>query len=462
MVRDLPPKPEPGEAAILEQNEIPPGEPVYVIPPIELEPEITFRADQLAEQRDWGHGPLGLVELHGKGYKGEGEIVAICDTGGDPDHPDLKARFLPDGHKDYTGSRYGWRDVQGHGTHCSGISLASMDGSVGVIGAAPEAKLLIQKVLGDRGSGASSWIAAGIRNAADLNAGVISLSLGGGSPDTQTRSAIQYATSKGAWVVAAAGNDGGPATSYPGHYPETIAVAALDSELRRASFSTINQQNDVATPGVSILSTLPDNRYGRMSGTSMATPYVAGCLALVRSAVKKAGRPIPSQTELMAAFPSLCRDLGAIGHDSSFGWGMPDTAKMIEHFAGPVSPPVPPVPPVPPAPILTHNIRGYAKPDPAHPGEFLVSLNVWKEPVTAVEPAAPRLDLAKLIMIGRAVLEIYLLYQAGNIPGMIARIEKLLRDLGWIQGGSIEALEVPPWVIDLILEFIKKWLENRK
>ena len=339
------------------QKPIPPGEPIYVIPPIERQPEMSLRADMLAEQRDWGHAPLGLEALHAAGYLGEGVVVCIADTGGDPDHPDLKDRYLPEGHADHTGSRYGWRDVQSHGTHCSGIALASKGNDQGIIGAAPSARLLIQKVLGDQGSGASSWIAAGIRRAADLGADIVSLSLGGPSPDSLTRAAIQYATGKGMWVVAAAGNDGGPANSYPGHYPETIAVAAVDRNIARASFSTINSQNDVAAPGVSILSTLPDNRYGTMSGTSMATPYVAGCLALVRGAIKKANVRMPTQTELQAAIVRTSRDILPTGLDSGTGAGLIDPAKLIAEFMTVPPPPVVPPPVPPPTPGKTVTLK---------------------------------------------------------------------------------------------------------
>ena len=234
--------PEDFDPVLLDQDPIPEGDPIYEIPPIEREPEIVIAsADMLAEERDWGHGPLGLEALHAAGVTGAGQVIAICDTGGDPDHPDLASRFLPEGHRDFTGSQYGWRDVQSHGTHCSGIALASRGNNAGVIGAAPDARLLIQKVLGDRGSGASSWIAAGIRNAADVGADVISLSLGGGSPDTQTRSAIQYAISKGCYVVAAAGNDGGPATSYPATTPRPSRWprSTRASPARRSRRSTL-------------------------------------------------------------------------------------------------------------------------------------------------------------------------------------------------------------------------------
>lgn len=337
-------------------SKLPPDGPIYQIPPIEAILEKSIRWDMLAEQRDWGHANLGLRELHDAGYQGDGVLVAICDTGVDPDHPDLRDELEPAKCFDFTGSGT-WRDGHGHGTHCMGIAAASQGKDIGIIGAAPLARKCAMKVLSDSGSGSSSWIAAGIRRAAEVGADIISLSLGGSSPDPQTRAAIQDVTSRGCWVVCAAGNDGGPANSYPGHYPESIAVCATDQGNRRASFSTVNTQNDVSAPGVSILSTLPGNRYGTMSGTSMATPYVAGCLALVRAAIKKAGKPMPTQSRLLEAIADTSKDLATPGHDSQTGWGLINTAGLIARFAA-SPPPPPPPPPTPPPPAPTKGFTG--------------------------------------------------------------------------------------------------------
>lgn len=320
----------------------PAADPIYRLPPGELWPERVLTAAQLAESRDWGHGPLGLEALHARGITGAGVTVAVLDTGVDAAHPDLRARTLPG--RDFTGGTSP-ADRQGHGTHCAGIVAASSNGD-GLIGAAPDAKVLPVKVLDDGGSGASTWIAAGIRWAADQGADVLSLSLGGPAADAGTRAAIQYATGKGCWVVCAAGNDGRPATSYPGHYPESVAVAAVDKDLRRATFSTINPQNDVGAPGVSILSTLPNGRYGNMSGTSMATPYVAGCLALVRGELKRLGRPVPDQAALLAAIGRTSRDIAPAGPDADTGAGLVQPAALLADLAGgPTPPPDPTVPP---------------------------------------------------------------------------------------------------------------------
>lgn len=323
----------------------PTGDVIYSIPPEELQPEISIMAELLpafaADQRDWGHVNLGIEELYNAGHKGAGVLVCIADTGIDYEHPDLKPRIILNKCRDFTGSNAGFMDRQGHGTHCAGIVAASSDGE-GLIGVAPEASLMSSKVLGDQGSGASTWIAAGIRHATAQGADIISLSLGGPSPDQATRAAIQEAVNAGVWVVCAAGNDGGPANSYPGHYDISIAVAASDRNDKRASFSTTNRENDITAPGVSIMSTLPRGRYGAMSGTSMATPYVAGCLAILRGALKKAGLAIPRQSEILELMGRTSKDLGAGGKDSEYGFGLISTKGMLGAFDTKPNPPTEP------------------------------------------------------------------------------------------------------------------------
>jgi len=349
----------------IQRNDFPPGyvdpeEARVTLPPDQREPEMTLRREllsmALAESRDWSHTNLGISQLYDGGVTGNGCIVAICDTGIDYKHVDLADQVILDKCKDFTGSSSGFMDKQSHGTHCAGIVAARSDGN-GIIGIAPSAKLVAVKVLSDEGSGASRWIANGIRHAADVGADIISLSLGGPSKDTVTRPALQYAISKGCWVVIAAGNDGGPAESYPGHWPESIAVAATDKSNKRASFSTIHRENDIAAPGVSIMSTIPGNRYATYSGTSMATPAIAGCLALYRGRLKQLGLRIPNQSELLAILRRTAFDLVPTGPDERTGAGLIDTAKMVSELAS--QPPQPPFPP-----------------DPGTPGMFDVRLRI--------------------------------------------------------------------------------------
>jgi thermitase len=213
--------------------------------------------------------------------------IAILDTGIDLSHEDLKAKIVKS--RNFTTSPSA-DDQYGHGTHVAGSAAAITGNGVGVAGTCPTCQLLNVKVLGDDGSGSWSWIASGIRWATNNHAQVINLSLGGSSSSSTVQSAINYAVSKGVVVVAAAGNSSTNAPSYPAFYPKVIAVAATDRKDALASFSNFGNWVDVAAPGVAILSTAPDHdnriwgsgvKYGAISGTSMATPHVAGIAGLV-------------------------------------------------------------------------------------------------------------------------------------------------------------------------------------
>lgn len=321
-----------------------PGE--YAIPPGEVISDVVgadvFRAlsDDLT---DWWHAPFKLDALHQRGARGAGVVVAILDTGVDLSHPDLAGAGDGLPHRDFTGSPILFRDSQGHGTHCAGLA-AARSGNGGAVGGAPDARVLSAKVLGDSGSGRSDWTAAGIRHAADSGAGVISMSLGGPDDGGETRAALRYAISKGCWIVAAAGNEGPNTISFPGGYPESCSVAAVGPDLTRAAFSSTNREVDVAGAGVSVYSTLPGNRYGRMSGTSMATPVVAGLLAAVRSALVAAGKPVPDQNGLIAAVKVTARDLPPAGVDTGTGAGLLDPVALLDRLlaGAPVPPPAPP------------------------------------------------------------------------------------------------------------------------
>ena len=143
--------------------------------------------------------------------------------------------------------------------------------------------------MGANGSGTQKGIIAGIIEAADRGAAVISMSLGGRSTQSRQQAyqdAVKYASQKGAVVVAAAGNSGQNAKDYaPVNTPGVIGVAALDTLGRKAGFSNTVQdiRMAVAAPGVQIYSTIPGNQYASFNGTSMATPHVAGVIGLLKS-----------------------------------------------------------------------------------------------------------------------------------------------------------------------------------
>lgn len=220
--------------------------------------------------------------------------IAVVDTGVDNSHPDLPPVVAQ---KDFVNKDESAEDDNGHGTHVAGIIGALTDNDVGVAGANWRVSLLAAKVLDGAGSGSYSAVASGIAWAADRGARVINLSLGGSLPSRTLEKAVNYAWNKGAVLACAAGNSGTKQKLYPAAYVNCIAVAATDENDAKASFSNWGADwVDVAAPGVRILSTMPDSavylttRYGyrqdydSLSGTSMATPHVAGLGGLVWAA----------------------------------------------------------------------------------------------------------------------------------------------------------------------------------
>ncbi len=218
-----------------------------------------------------------------------GVKVAILDTGIDQDHEDLSSKVVLQ--KNFTDSPT-TDDLYGHGTHVGGIVAAVTNNNMGVAGSCPNCQLMNGKVLNDSGSGAYSWIANGIIWAADNNAKVINMSLGGSVKSFTLENAINYAWNRGVVVVAAAGNSGTPSKTYPAAYTNAIAVAATNNKDQKASFSSYGAKwVDVAAPGENIFSTFPNHtykinkslNYDFGSGTSMATPMTAAVAALIWS-----------------------------------------------------------------------------------------------------------------------------------------------------------------------------------
>jgi subtilisin family serine protease len=237
-------------------------------------------------------------------------VVAIVDTGVFYNHSDLvenmavntgeiPANGIDDDSNGYVDDYLGYDffsgdgdpvDENGHGTHCAGIVAARGDNGIGGAGIAWGVSVLPVRALGPGGGGSDSDVAAGILYAAQRGASVISLSLGGETPSTVIDSAIDYARSLGALVVVAAGNEGvnnDIVPSYPANseIDNVVSVAATDADDHFAAFSNYGTSTvDLAAPGSRIFSTYLANSYVLMSGTSMATPYVAGVAAMMKSA----------------------------------------------------------------------------------------------------------------------------------------------------------------------------------
>lgn len=288
----------------------------YKLPPYNVE----SLSIACSETLDWGLRAFNIPDAW-RTASGKNIKVAVLDTGASLNHPDLAGQILSA--KDFTGSTSGPYDINGHGTHCAGVVSGNKNDS-GIIGVAPECKLLIGKVLNDEGAGSSSWIANGIKWAANSNADIISMSFGSSSQDKSITAAIKYAYSKGCYLVAAAGNEGPGegTTNYPANLKECISVAAVDRTNLAAKFSSRGKV-DIAAPGVDVTSCWPPKGYAKLSGTSMATPFVAGVLALVLSALKAENIKYRSLvSKITSTFYKTAVDAGKSGIDTTYGWGL--------------------------------------------------------------------------------------------------------------------------------------------
>jgi subtilisin family serine protease len=197
--------------------------------------------------------PYGITHVNAPGVwpttRGGGALVADLDTGVDLGHPDLP---VPSATVSFTGEDV--QDGHGHGTHTAG-TLCALDNTEGVVGVAPQASLLVGKVLSNSGSGFDSWVAQGIDWAVTQHARVINMSLGSPDFDQALGDTCAAALAANTLVVAAAGNSNTSAPFYPAAYPAVLAVSAIDSSHSRASFSNFGPDVSLCAPGVSVAST---------------------------------------------------------------------------------------------------------------------------------------------------------------------------------------------------------------
>ncbi|MER7567330.1 type VII secretion-associated serine protease mycosin [Streptomyces sp. NPDC097941] len=277
--------------------------------------------------------------------KGAGVTVAVLDTGVENDHPDLVGNVLTGKDMIGFGAVRGQRAWARHGTAMAGIIAGHGHGvgnGDGVMGIAPEARILpVRVILEDRDPARArarntrgNALAEGIRWAADHGADVINLSLGDDSasahPEAGEDDAVQYALRKGAVVVASAGNGGekGDHISYPAAYPGVIAATAVDKFGTRASFSTRRWYATVAAPGDDVVIADPDHKYYEGWGTSAASAFVSGAVALV-----KAAHPGLTPAQIKRLLEDTARNAPAGGRDDSRGFGFVDPAAALEAAA---------------------------------------------------------------------------------------------------------------------------------
>ncbi len=326
-----------------------------LVPPVAVPKQIPQPVED-SKAGTWGIRKIGALSVWGAyGKRGEGSLVGLLDTGVDATHPDLKGKIAQWAEFDAKGKKVKNstpHDSHQHGTHCAG-TIAGGNASGRWIGVAPAAKIAAALVLNGEQGGTDAQVLAGIDWAVETKVDVISMSLGGfvlgpDTPSTYTK-AIVSALRLGIPLVAAIGNEGSQTTGSPGNDLLAFAIGATDPNDRAAGFSggrtqiiqessffsddilpLIYSKPDVSAPGVAVFSSIPQGAWEHFNGTSMATPHVAGAIALLLSAtnvktVAAAERAFLIQDLLTGS----AEELGESGQNHRFGFGRIDVLRAI-------------------------------------------------------------------------------------------------------------------------------------
>jgi parallel beta-helix repeat protein len=292
-----------------------------------VEPNIKFKIDSLPNDPDWPKqwGPQKIeADWAWNTTMGDPSVlVAVVDTGIDWNHPDLVDNYVPLGY-DWVNNDPDPMDDHGHGTHCAGVIAAVINNNIGIAGLA-QVRVMAEKGLDADGSGRLSDLANAIIHAVDQGANIISCSWGSYIKSTLLHEAIKYAYDHGVLVVAAAGNDATDTKHYPAAYDEVFAVTATDQNDDPASFTNFGNWVEAGAPGVRIYSTVWDDSYTYMSGTSMSTPHVSGVAALIWSRF-----PNMTRDQVWAQLQYTADDLGSKGFDVYYGFGRINARKAVE------------------------------------------------------------------------------------------------------------------------------------
>ncbi|MFF5174101.1 type VII secretion-associated serine protease mycosin [Micromonospora sp. NPDC000089] len=289
-------------------------------------PARTARADRVRDDQ-FQLGEL-RAETAWRTSTGRGVTVAVVDSGVDGRHPDLAGQVLP-GIDLVSPGGAAEPDPVGHGTTVASLIAGRGDDSRGVVGLAPEARILPVRVLDDENRYDDAMIVAkGVRWAVDNGARVINLSLGGSGDSPALAAALDYAFARDVVVVACTGNvatSTGPRVWYPAREPGVIAVAGLDRDSENMWAGSITGHDTVLTaPATGLVGARPPNSYWGVQGTSFASPLVAATAALVRSRY-----PQLSAGDVVNRLISTAKDIGPTGRDDRFGYGLVDPVAAL-------------------------------------------------------------------------------------------------------------------------------------
>ena len=272
----------------------------------------------------YGTFDADMIDVENVSETGAGVYVAVLDTGADGSSPDLRRAIQVNLARSFVDDAP-LRDRSGHGTHVAGLIAATTNNGIGIAGVS-NARLMIIKIADAQGRATTSTLVRGINAAVAGGAKVINISFGGAGFSQLEQDAILEARRAGVLVVAAAGNSGrlGSPTEYPGAYRHVLTVGATRADGQAIAESTRGPQVALAAPGKQILSTAPGGRFGRRSGTSMATAIVSGAAARLF-----ARRPGIDVSQVHAILVASAFDTGSPGRDDAVGRGRLDLAAAL-------------------------------------------------------------------------------------------------------------------------------------
>lgn len=276
----------------------------------------------------WGINRIGSRMVNAMGNTGKGIKIGILDTGIDYTHPDISKNYK--GGYNFIDNNTDAKDYNGHGTHVAG-TIAAEDNDIGVVGVAPEAYIYSVRILDFAATGTASDISAGLEWCLNNNMQIVNMSLGSCEDSISVTRAIDVLYNHGILLIAAAGNSGngmgtGDSIDNPARYNSVVAVGATDINDNRASFSSTGPKLEISAPGKDIYSLLPGNKYASLSGTSMASPHVAGVAALVISADPGISN-VQARIRLQTTTQNISK--GSFEGKSWFGYGLVDAVKAV-------------------------------------------------------------------------------------------------------------------------------------
>ena len=266
-------------------------------------------APRRMEVIDYGVQMIG-APLEWKETMGEGIRVGVIDTGVDINHEDLKDRVAE--YMDFTDD------------NSCGIIGASLNG-VGVVGVAPKCSLYVAKAFNEDGTAKDGAIVRAMRWLSSKNVQIVNMSFASEQPVPELYEAVKEAYRKDIVLIGAAGNSGSNGENtigYPAKWKEVVAVTAVDIDKNYAEFSSAGKEAQLAAAGIAIYSTFPHNTYKALSGTSMASPLIAGAAAILQSKARMRFKRFLTPHEIGTVMGIYADDLGDKGRDERYGYGV--------------------------------------------------------------------------------------------------------------------------------------------